>query len=31
MSSLQAIAWESMRRCGIDDKVEGYGRLLREF
>ena len=31
MSSLQAIAWESMRRTGVNDRIEGYGRLLREF
>jgi maleate isomerase len=31
MSSLQAIAWDSMRRTGVNDRVEGYGRLLREF
>ena len=31
MSSLQAIAWESMRRTGVTDSVQGYGRLLREF
>jgi maleate cis-trans isomerase len=30
MTSLQAIAWEAMRRAGIDDRIEGYGRLLRE-
>jgi maleate isomerase len=31
MSSLQAIAWEAMRRTGVNDRIEGYGRLLREF
>jgi maleate isomerase len=31
MSALQVIVWEALRRCGIDDKIEGYGRLLREF
>jgi maleate isomerase len=31
MTSLQAIAWESMRMAGIDDHVAGFGRLLREF
>ena len=30
MSSLQAIAWESLRRTGIDDRIAGYGKLLRE-
>jgi maleate isomerase len=31
LASLQAIAWESMRRTGVNDRIEGYGRLLREF
>lgn len=31
MTSLQAIAWESMRRTGIEDRIEGFGRLLRDF
>ncbi len=31
MTSLQAIVWNALRRCGIDDRIEGYGRLLREF
>lgn len=31
MSSLQAIAWEAMRKSGVKDKVQGYGRLLSEF
>ncbi|HZS63871.1 MAG TPA: hypothetical protein VFA53_05165 [Xanthobacteraceae bacterium] len=31
MTSLQAIAWEAMRMAGIDDRITGYGRLLREF
>jgi maleate isomerase len=30
MTSLQAIAWEAMRTAGIEDRVEGYGKLLRE-
>ena len=30
MTSLQAIAWEAMRVAGIEDRIEGYGRLLRE-
>jgi maleate isomerase len=30
MTSLQAIAWEAMRKAGIDDRIDGYGRLLRE-
>lgn len=31
MTTLQAIAWEAMRRTGVNDRIEGYGRLLREF
>jgi maleate isomerase len=31
MAPLPAIAWESMRRTGIKDRIYGYGRLLREF
>ena len=27
----QAIVWDALRRCGIDDKIEGFGRLFREF
>jgi maleate isomerase len=27
----QAIVWEALRRCGIKDKIEGFGRLFREF
>ena len=29
MSSDQAMAWHSMRLAGLDDKVPGFGRLLR--
>jgi maleate isomerase len=31
MTALQAIAWESMRRCNVLEPIQGYGRLLREF
>ena len=31
MTSLQAIAWEAMRKTDINDRVEGFGRLLKEF
>lgn len=31
ITSLQAIAWESLRRTGVSDRIEGYGRLLKEF
>ena len=27
----QAIIWEALRTCGIDDQIRGYGRLLREL
>jgi maleate isomerase len=30
VSSAQAIVWHALRLCGINDRVEGYGRLLRE-
>jgi maleate cis-trans isomerase len=26
----QAILWWALRRCGIHDRIEGYGRLLSE-
>jgi maleate isomerase len=26
----QAMLWYGLRQCGIEDRVEGYGRLLRE-
>lgn len=29
VTSLQAIAWEGLRKCGIEDRIKGYGRLLR--
>ncbi|HEX9808975.1 MAG TPA: hypothetical protein VGC25_05145 [Alphaproteobacteria bacterium] len=31
LTSLQAIAWESLRQTGIEDRISGFGRLLREF
>jgi maleate isomerase len=31
MTSQQAIFWKALRTAGITDKIEGYGRLLREF
>ena len=31
ITSLQTIAWESLRRTGVGDRIEGYGRLLKEF
>ena len=29
-TALQAIVWESLRLCGVDDRINGYGRLLTE-
>lgn len=31
MTSQQAILWKALRTAGIDDRIDGYGRLLREF
>src|SRR5262249_30935326 len=31
MTSQQAIVWKALRTAGIDDRIDGYGRLLREF
>lgn len=31
MAAHQAIVWNALRRCGIEDRIEGFGRLLREF
>jgi len=31
MTALQAIVWESLRRCDVLEPIEGYGRLLKEF
>jgi maleate isomerase len=31
MTSQQATVWKALRTVGIDDKIEGFGRLLREF
>ena len=31
LTALQAIVWDALRRVGINDKIEGYGRLFREF
>jgi len=27
----QAAIWDALRRVGVHDRIEGYGRLLREF
>lgn len=31
MAAHQAIVWHALRRCGVDDRIEGFGRLFREF
>jgi len=31
ITALQAIVWRALRKCGIDDRIEGFGRLFREF
>jgi maleate isomerase len=31
VTSLQSIVWNALRRVGIDDRIDGYGRLLAEF
>ena len=31
VTALQAITWHALRRCKVSDKIEGYGRLLRDF
>jgi maleate isomerase len=31
VTALAAIVWDALRRVGVNDRIEGYGRLLREF
>ena len=31
MTALQAIVWDALRQVGLNDRIDGYGRLLREF
>ena len=31
VASNQAMIWETLRLAGVDDKIEGYGQLLRHF
>jgi maleate isomerase len=31
MTSQQAIFWKALRTAGINDKIDGFGRLLRDF
>ena len=28
---IQAIIWQALRRSGVDDSIDGFGRLLRDF
>jgi len=23
--------WDALRRCGVNDRIAGFGRLFREF
>ena len=31
MAASQACVWDALRLSGVNDRIEGYGRLLREF
>ncbi|MEE8332977.1 MAG: hypothetical protein V3R85_03940 [Alphaproteobacteria bacterium] len=31
ITALQAIVWRSLRKCGIEDRLDGFGRLLRDY
>jgi maleate cis-trans isomerase len=31
MTSQQAILWKALRTAGINDRIDGFGRLFREF
>ena len=31
LPALQAIVWHALRLTGIDERIDGFGRLLREF
>jgi maleate isomerase len=31
ITALQAIVWHALRRVGVTDRIDGYGRLFREF
>jgi maleate isomerase len=31
MTALQVITWDALRGCGINDRIDGFGRLLRDF
>jgi maleate cis-trans isomerase len=31
MAASQACIWDALRLTGVNDHIDGYGRLLREF
>ena len=31
VGSMQAMAWQGLRLAGVNDQIQGFGRLLREF
>jgi maleate isomerase len=31
MAASQACIWDALRLVGVNDRIDGYGRLLREF
>jgi maleate cis-trans isomerase len=31
ITALQAIVWHALRRVGVTDRIDGYGRLFLEF
>ena len=31
IAASQACVWDALRLAGVHDRIEGYGRLLREF
>ena len=31
VAAQQAIVWDALRRCGVHDRIAGFGRLFREF
>ena len=31
LTAHQAIVWDALRRCGVNDRIQGFGRLFREF
>ena len=31
ITALQAIVWRALRKCGVNDRIDGFGRLFREY